>query len=381
MAAGEERQRRDAGEVERRRVGRQVGIVLDGDLQRRVGVGRRRQRRPRRARSGALHLQRVPVQAADHVEVEVGGELIERQRRLGGERRRAEQAGFLARPEHEGDVAPARAVLQLLRRGQHGGDTGRVVVGARMHLGLLAGAGERGSAAAVAEVIVVRAEHHPRLGDAGDGARRRAGIRRRCGSWRSGDVSFALTRHAARAERESRRRAGCRCRARPAPRCSVLPAAANSASATRRSTLAATMPEPAAAVSNVSGITSPRPDEFGPGHDQQRLGAGLTRGQRLVAERRIPDHLLALLALDLLRHVAQDEHDLVLHVEAGVAVVDEAAAVLGGNAQAVAGEDDGRRHLARVREAERGDGRRVGPALAPCRPRPRASARPTSPRP
>ena len=100
------------------------------------------------------------------------------------------------------------------------------------------------------------------------------------------------------------------------------------------------MSEPDAAVSNVERNHLAGAGRVRPRHDQHRLGAGLTGGERLVAERRVPDHLLALLALDLLRHVAQDEHDLVLHVEAGVAVVDEAAAVLGGDAQAVAGEDD-----------------------------------------
>jgi len=66
--------------------------------------------------------------------------------------------------------------------------------------------------------------------------------------------------------------------------------------------------------------------------------------------------LLARLPIGLLRCVAQDEHDLVLHIEAGVAVVDEAAAVLRGHAQAVAGEDHRPGDGTGVREAERQDG-------------------------
>ena len=56
------------------------------------------------------------------------------------------------------------------------------------------------------------------------------------------------------------------------------------ASATAPLMLAATMPDPASAVSNVIGIVSPAFGESRSGDDEQRLGAALPRRHRLVAQ-------------------------------------------------------------------------------------------------
>ena len=102
--------------------------------------------------------------------------------------------------------------------------------------------------------------------------------------------------------------------------------------------LAATMPDPASAVSNVIGIVAPAFGDRGPATTSMRLGAALARRHRLVAQVRVARENRPRLLIGVLGEIAQDEDDLVLDVEPGVAVVAEVLAL--GHDQAVAGEDD-----------------------------------------
>src|SRR5262249_50216190 len=74
------------------------------------------------------------------------------------------------------------------------------------------------------------------------------------------------------------------------------------------------------------------------GGDEQRSGAVLPRGERLVAEVRIARQDTLGLLIRVLGEVAQDENDFVFDVEPGVAVVAEVLRF--GHHDAVAREDD-----------------------------------------
>ena len=163
VGAGEERQRRHAGLIEGGDVGRLIGILLHLQVESGGDVRLLEDLRPRRRGAGGLDGQLVVLHAADHVEVQIGGDLIDRHRRLGGKRRRAEQPELFARPEVEQHVAPARLFGQRLADRQHRRRSRRVVVGAGVDPARLFLARERAAAVAVAEMIVVRPERDPRL--------------------------------------------------------------------------------------------------------------------------------------------------------------------------------------------------------------------------
>ena len=87
------------------------------------------------------------------------------------------------------------------------------------------------------------------------------------------------------------------------------------------------------------------------GHDEHRFGAALPGGHRLVTEIRVARENLPCLLIGVFGKVPEDQDDLVLDVQRGVAVVPEVLAV--GHDDAVAGEDHVARHVAIIRERER----------------------------
>ena len=110
------------------------------------------------AGAGAMHHDLVAVEPPHHVEVDHGGGVGQRHRSVRRVVGAAEQAPFLAREGHEEDRPRKRPLL--LEPPRHLDKQGRaagVVVGAVMH-GVLTRC--RGIGAAVAEVVVVGAEHH-----------------------------------------------------------------------------------------------------------------------------------------------------------------------------------------------------------------------------
>ena len=74
------------------------------------------------------------------------------------------------------------------------------------------------------------------------------------------------------------------------------------------------------------------------GDEQHRLRAMLARQHRLVAQPGVAIQLLPPLRIDLLRHVAQDERDLVFHIHSGIRIV--ALGSLARHGQAVADKHD-----------------------------------------
>ena len=87
------------------------------------------------------------------------------------------------------------------------------------------------------------------------------------------------------------------------------------------------------------------------GDDEQRPGAALPRGHGLVAEVGVAREDRARLLVRVLGEVAQDDDDLVLDVERGVAVVAEVLRLR--HHEPVAGEDDRAGDLGVVGERER----------------------------
>ena len=87
------------------------------------------------------------------------------------------------------------------------------------------------------------------------------------------------------------------------------------------------------------------------GDQQQRLGAALTREHRLVPQVAVPCENALGLLIGVLGKVAEDQNDLVLDVQCGVAVVAEALTFR--HDDAVAGEDDRAFRGSVVRERER----------------------------
>ena len=120
-------------------------------------------------------------------------------------------------------------------------------------------------------------------------------------------------------------------------------AAVKSGAAASPLMLSATMPEPAIAVSkligtSVAGVRRPRA-----GDDDHALGAALPRRLRLVAKVRVAREDRARLLIGVFREIAEHDDDLVLDVEALVAVVAEVLGV--GDDQAVTGEHHGAAHF------------------------------------
>ena len=76
VRAGREGEARHARLVEARDVGRLIRVRLDDEVEAGGDVGALEQPSPHRAGAGGLHDQLVVLHAADHVEVEVGGDLI-----------------------------------------------------------------------------------------------------------------------------------------------------------------------------------------------------------------------------------------------------------------------------------------------------------------
>ena len=117
-------------------------------------------------------------------------------------------------------------------------------------------------------------------------------------------------------------------------------APANSASATALLMLAAGIPEPGSAVSNVmrqrlAGIRRARARD-----DEQPFRAALARRERLVAKIGIARERRFGLGVGVFGEVVEDEDDLVFHVKACVAVVAEVLRL--GHDEAVAGKDQRR---------------------------------------
>ena len=135
VRAGEEAQARHARRVEARDVGRLIRILLQRQIEAGGDVRLLDDPRPRRARAGRLHRQLVVLHPADHVEVQVRGDLIERHGRRCRERARADQARAprptRSRAARCGGAAASRALAPIA---EHRGRARRVVVGAVMHL-------------------------------------------------------------------------------------------------------------------------------------------------------------------------------------------------------------------------------------------------------
>ena len=106
------RETRHARLVEAGDVGRLVRIRLQHEIESRRDVGLFENARPHRARAGRLHGELVVDHAADHVEVEIGGEIGHRHRRRVDERVRPEQADLFARPEGQQHMSAARLLRQ-----------------------------------------------------------------------------------------------------------------------------------------------------------------------------------------------------------------------------------------------------------------------------
>ncbi len=264
VRARREGQAHDLCLVEAGDVGRLIRIGLDDQVEAGGDVGALEQARPHRARAGGLHDQLVVLHAADHVEVQIRGELIDRHRRHRDECRGADQADLLGGPQRDQHVAAARLFRERLGDREDRGRARRVVVGAEVD--------------ACRRPPSTRASCRGRRGR-GDRSARRA---RPTACRRSRPASLPAGR---------RRRCGPCCRSRTIAVLSVTvtPGSANpatcglplssscwtspsdaglrpakSASATAPLMLAAGMPEPARAVSNDIGIVWPAFGERGP---------------------------------------------------------------------------------------------------------------------
>ena len=118
----------------------------------------------------------------------------------------------------------------------------------------------------------------------------------------------------------------------------------------------------------LAGVRRPRACD-----DEERARATLSCRHGLVPEVGIPRENRARLLVGVLGEVAEDDDDLVLDVERGVAVVPEVLRF--GNDEAVAGEDDASAHLAIVGEGERPNASRGGERVraAACHGQPRSA--------
>ena len=117
VGAGEEAQARHAGVVERRDVGRLIRIRLHCTSKPAATLACSMSLAHTRARAGRLHGQLVVLHAADHVEVQIGRELIERHRR-----RRRRNAADPIRPSSSPDQKPSMTLRWRGWRGERRAD-------------------------------------------------------------------------------------------------------------------------------------------------------------------------------------------------------------------------------------------------------------------
>ena len=165
MGAAEQVDGRNAGAVEARGVGRQVRVGLHAEIEAHRNVGGFDQPRPVGTRTDRLNGQAVVADAAHHVQVHVGRDLVGREDGVADEVRRAQQPEFLARPEGERDVPVVAQLAQMACGCEHRGRSRGVVVGAEVNGVLLVRPCQRVAAAAPAEMVVVGADDDPRLGE------------------------------------------------------------------------------------------------------------------------------------------------------------------------------------------------------------------------
>ncbi len=174
MRAGREIHTRHAGLIEARHVGRLIRIFLQRQIKACRHVRSLQQACPHRTRASGLYRELVVVHPSDHVEVEIGRELIHRNGWCIHERRRADEPNLLRGPQRHDQMATTNGLFaQGGRDGEHRRTARRVVVRAQMRLAGVLLAGERVAVASESEVIVVCADHDPRLDYAGHGTRRR----------------------------------------------------------------------------------------------------------------------------------------------------------------------------------------------------------------
>ena len=112
MGARKETQRWHARLIEAGDVGRLVGIRLQDEVEAGGHVRLLENPRPRGTRAGRLNGELVVHHAADHVEIEICGELAGGHRRLVDEGVRTNEANLLGRPQRHDHVAPARLLRQ-----------------------------------------------------------------------------------------------------------------------------------------------------------------------------------------------------------------------------------------------------------------------------
>ncbi len=271
-----------------------------------------------------MQAQFVFSQPADHVEVHVGGDVRQRERRVFDKVGGADHPNFFSRPKREDDPAAKllRFRLSFLRERsrqfQDRGRSGRVVVGAGMNFSFLAFPLHRAGLAET-EMIVMRADHDI------------FGLLR--ADRKAGSTAITLRSSFLMCSTAVTRWTVTFGSVKPLSACGFswssadcsdfksLPARRKSASATLLEMLAATIPEFAVLASNevehelalVWGVRS--------GDEQHGLRAMLARQHRLVTEPGVAVQFLPPLRIDFLRHVAQDERDLVLHIHAGIRII------------------------------------------------------------
>ena len=183
--------------VERGRIGRQYGLLLNRDRQPDRHVAALNLAGPDRTRTHSLHDQ-LAIQSADHVHVQISGHCrldVVLPARLGGqlghEVLRAQQAEFFARPGCEDDIALElefagfHLVREVLGDFQQSRDARSIIVGPEVDHVLLIFAGQGVGRAALAEVIDVSSD---------DQYRRLRAVDRRFGSKHREHVA-SLARH------------------------------------------------------------------------------------------------------------------------------------------------------------------------------------------
>ena len=157
VCPGEKVEAGDPGLIEAGDVGRLIGVRLDLQVEACGDIGLLEKPRPSGTGSRGLDGELVVLHAADHVEVQVRREILQRHWRVVHVRGRSQQSQFLARPELEQQMPRPRLVRQQLADGQHRSASRGVVVGAEVHLTEIRLFRERIPVSAPAQVIVVRA--------------------------------------------------------------------------------------------------------------------------------------------------------------------------------------------------------------------------------
>src|SRR5438552_3267641 len=119
VAAGKEREDRNALGIKRCCIRRQIWIFLQTEAETGGDISFLDQLRPKRRRTRALQRQLVIVQTANHIEIEVGNDIRQRDRRMLGKPGRSNQPDLLPGPRGEDDVARKCSSVRssLLRQG------------------------------------------------------------------------------------------------------------------------------------------------------------------------------------------------------------------------------------------------------------------------